>query len=127
MNAETGYQGWANYPTWCVNLWIGNERDLYARAVAIAAEEIADAPNHLNVSAGIWNIEETRLFCTADHLQEWVCEELAPDLGATFAADLLNHALGEVDWHEIASAWLETAVDQPLAVSEGEEAPESAR
>lgn len=36
----------------------------------------------------------------------WVTDDLAPDLGASFAADLLGYALGEVDWQEIATAWL---------------------
>lgn len=31
-----------------------------------------------------------------------------PDLGASFAADLLGFALDQVDWREIANAWLET-------------------
>jgi hypothetical protein len=36
-----------------------------------------------------------------------VTDELAPDLGASFAADLLGYALGEVDWYEIATSWIQ--------------------
>jgi hypothetical protein len=39
-------------------------------------------------------------------------DDLAPDLGASFPADLLGYALGEVDWHEIADAWIEMADEQ---------------
>src|SRR5215471_2361226 len=52
---------------------------------------------------------ESRRFAAADVLKDWVSGELAPDLGATFAADLLGYALGCVDWQEIAHAWLDDA------------------
>jgi hypothetical protein len=29
---QTSYHGWANYPTWNVALWIGNDEGLYNRA-----------------------------------------------------------------------------------------------
>lgn len=107
--SQDTYNGWKNYPTWCVNLWIDNERDTHERALEIANEEINDAPNCIQVREGVWTLEQARRYNTADHLQEWVCEELAPDLGASFASDLLNYALGEVDWHEIADAWITSA------------------
>jgi hypothetical protein len=45
----------------------------------------------------------------ADGLKEWVRNDLAPDLGASFAADLLGYALDQVDWFEIADAWIQSA------------------
>jgi hypothetical protein len=38
-----------------------------------------------------------------------VRDELAPDLGASFAADLLGYALDKVDWDEIADSLIEEA------------------
>ena len=31
---NTTYNGWANYPTWCVHLWLTNDETLYREAVS---------------------------------------------------------------------------------------------
>jgi hypothetical protein len=87
--SEDTYQGWANYPTWAVNLWLSNDESLY-RETLERASEFKGAPHRL-----------------AGCLKDWVSDELAPDLGASFAADLLGYALGEVDWYEIATSWIQ--------------------
>lgn len=33
---DTTYQGWTNYETWNVALWIGNDEDLYIQAKHLA-------------------------------------------------------------------------------------------
>jgi hypothetical protein len=98
MNAtDKTYNGWTNYETWAVKLWMDNEegtynywqdvtRDILRRSVArtyltereAAAIELAD-------------------LLKAEH------EEAAPEVSGVFA-DLLSAALSEVDWHEIASS-----------------------
>ena len=94
MPEDQTYNGWKNYPTWNVNLWLSNEEPLY-RAALIAARTVEG--------------DETisRRLALADHYKAWVRDELAPDLGSSFAADLLGYALDEVDWLEIADSWLE--------------------
>lgn len=46
-----------------------------------------------------------------DRIRELV-SELSPDLGASFAADLLGYAFDQVDWVEIADAWKEDVAEQ---------------
>ena len=94
--AEEGYNGWTNYETWCVNLWIENEEPSYRHAQDLAkfASRQADPTNGL-----------------ASSLKFWIENDYTPDLGASLAADLLGAALGEVDWHEIAEAMLENVED----------------
>jgi hypothetical protein len=90
------YNGWKNYPTWAVNLWLSNDEALYTGSLALA--ERANQGDYPRAAV-------------ADAFKSWVREDLAPDLGASFAADLLGYALDEVDWDEIADSWLESARD----------------
>ena len=78
------YQGWKNYETWCIALWLDNEQETYeiARAIARTANE-SD-------------------YDKAKDLQEYV-EQNNPlnDTPASMFHDLLNGALSEVDYREI--------------------------
>lgn len=96
------YNGWKNYPTWAVNLWLSNDEALYDEA-STKARMYRDCPS--------WNNPANARTYLADSYKEWVRDDLAPDLGASFAADLLGYALDQVDWLEIADAWIEDAAD----------------
>lgn len=100
--SDTRHNGWANYPTWAVNLWLANDEGLYneTRDMARAAID-GDHP-----TSKYWTVEESRRFNLADAIKAWVTDDLAPDLDASFASDLLGYALDQVDWHEIADSWL---------------------
>lgn len=111
MSDET-YNGWTNYETWCVNLWLSNEEPLYREAL-----ELVSAPIDLLGSESCYvYVEEDRRprIAAADRLKRWVCDDLAADLGASFAADLLGSALDNVDWFEIADAWLEQVAEETV-------------
>lgn len=111
------YNGWKNYPTWAVNLWLENDRGLYEMTLEATQDEINDAPNCIQVRDDIWTVEQATRFNTADRLREMV-EEL-PHMGygtddgefptTGIPADLYGWALEQVDWHEIAQSWIETA------------------
>lgn len=79
---DTPYNGHANYPTWAVSLWLSNTESLYYEA-----SDLACATSN-NLAA-------------AETLKDFVLD-LVPDLGASFSADLLGHALDQVDWRSIA-------------------------
>ena len=95
METET-YNGWKNYPTWAVNLWLSNDERLYD----LTRQLVIDGYDESDPQSRVW---------IADALKGWVREDLTPDLSASFAADLLGFALDQVDWLEIADAWLEDA------------------
>lgn len=104
--AREGYNGWANYETWAVALWIDNEPGTHETRHEMARQAIEDAPDHENVPA-IWSAKDAARFAYADALKAWIVDDAAPDLGATLWADLLGAALSEVDWVEIAGNWLD--------------------
>ena len=108
---EGSYNGWTNYPTWCVNLWLGNDQGLYNEALDLTRETLeSDHP-----TSTVWTVEESQRFNVADKLKDWVTDALTPDLGASFPADLLGWALAHVDWNEIADSWIESVRDQVTA------------
>lgn len=91
----TKYNGWTNYETWLVNLWIDNDEgsqrfwQLLRRATD-ALESNEEDPNGA----------ESDL---ADALKESFEDQAEAMTEVTgFWADLINSALGEVNWDEIA-------------------------
>lgn len=104
---DTTHNGWKNYETWAVALWIDNEEPSYNKArrmarecAELAAEQKADAEGPA-LRAGRLVFPRSADGMLADRLKEWMEEEM-PNLGGTLWADLLGAAMSEVDWYEIA-------------------------
>jgi hypothetical protein len=76
----TGYNGWKNKETWLVNLWLGDE-------LAMMQED--------GYSIGPDAIEEL--------VQTAIGDIDAKNGEAGFLRDLLNCALGEIDYRELAA------------------------
>jgi hypothetical protein len=91
---ETGYNGWKNYETWAVALWIDNDQGSYTTSRAIVSEAKAGAI-----------FADTPTFAVANALEAWIKDD-APDLEASLWSDLLGAALSEVSWYEIAENYL---------------------
>lgn len=95
------YQGWANYETWCVALWIDNEEGTYNEWRERARRALTGAePTYRGQS----KLEAARI-ALAGELKHWL-EQSAPGLGPTLWGDLLATAISEVDVFEIAGNWL---------------------
>jgi hypothetical protein len=104
MSNDKGYNGWSNYETWAVKLWIDNEEGSYRywQEAAQAAWEDRDRPSRPSYLTE----EENAVADLGARLEEEI-KESAPNLGASMFADLLSAAISEVDWQEIAAAMIE--------------------
>jgi hypothetical protein len=116
--SERGYNGWSNYETWNLALWIGNEEtsDAYWREVT---QEVYDAAE---ADLTFTRIERAALDL-ADRLKDEITEANPLADSANFFADLLSAALGEVNWYEIAEHWLvgiDTSTDEPARADAAE-------
>lgn len=102
--AGEGYNGWTNYPTWAVALWLGNDEETQRDVEHIAAA---------------WNIltrdEGGTLSELADEIARYVDELTEIESvrqQASLASDLLGAALGNVDWHALARAYSAQLADE---------------
>jgi hypothetical protein len=88
MSNDNTYNGWANYQTWVVNLWMTNSGDEWLRELARDCLDNSDGDI----------TDATDALAQALESQH---DEFMPETTGVYA-DLLGHALGMVDWHEIA-------------------------
>lgn len=80
------YNGWKNKETWLVNLWLGD---------------------------GLTMDQESGHEITAEYIEQLV-DDIIADSGSRgdgFVTDLLNCALGEIDYHEIADHYDEEVIE----------------
>lgn len=106
MRDET-YNGWTNYETWLVNLWMDNEKgsqDFFREQ----AREIYDETDSYNTGL---NKQEYARCRYADWLKHYHSEENRPDLPGMYG-DLLGGALSAVNWDEIARHYIDAVLEE---------------
>lgn len=100
METKQTYNGWKNYETWAVALWMDNEQGT-ADAYRERAQKIyANAETHYPFTK-----EENAILAFSEALKEEY-EENTPTSTGVYA-DLLNAALSEVNWYEIAKHYID--------------------
>ena len=102
-----GHNGWKNYETWNVALWIDNDQSTYYTRQEMAQQAYDDAEQDDEDER---MREATRELAQA--LENWI-DEMRPPMEASMFADLLGAALSEVDWYEIAENFLEDVEKRP--------------
>jgi hypothetical protein len=112
------YNGWSNYETWNVALWMDNEAGSYDHWRSVAQELYDEAEATKNFTR-----EEVATLDLSNQLKT-EHEEAQPDLGASVWADLLGAAMSEVNWYEIAEHYI-SDVDKETEEAEETEETES--
>jgi hypothetical protein len=101
---DTRYQGWTNYETWAMHLWLTNEQSDYHYWREQAETHIRNAPKAQQVEQRIWTVAEAARFGLADQLREEI-EDASPIKEPSVYTDLLGAAISNIDWHEVAQAF----------------------
>jgi len=100
--ADKTYNGWTNYETWVAKLWLDNEQGTHYEVTDEASQRFSDAQE---------NETEPDTYDFADWLKSYV-EDLMPELPASLASDLLNAAMSEINWSEMAESYLGDAKEE---------------
>jgi hypothetical protein len=80
------YNGWTNYETWNVKLWLDNGGFEYEKSMGTTA------------------------FDLAEYLRDMIYEDM-PEIGNNLYSDILTAAIQEVNFREIAEAMIEDNKD----------------
>ena len=112
--SDQKYNGWSNYQTWVVNLWLTND---------------SGSVNYLNERAqeclDKFDGDTDDAACELASIIEEMHDEFMPETTGVYA-DLLGHAMRMVDWHEIAQhviedeypEWREDNPEEEIATDE---------
>ena len=101
------YNGWKNYETWCVNLWLINEEPSQ-RYWSETAIEVYQETEPTQVSTKL----EAARYELADRLKDAVEEGNPLADGASMYSDLLQAAMREVDWDRISELLIEGSIEE---------------
>ena len=98
---DTTYNGWSNYETWAVGMWLDGSytgSGTYDACVELVQDNVGGAHERYDVSHA---------------LKSWVREENQPDVFTPgLTDDLLGAAFDSVNWYELADAWIQSVSEQ---------------
>jgi hypothetical protein len=96
MNIQK-YNGWTNYETWLCNMWFDN----------FDFTDMMDMFDNCEAQCDVLDIIEDYI---KEHVEEYV--EYSLPHGDGFMHDMLNAAISEIDWRDIAEHYVDDVVDE---------------
>lgn len=99
-----GYNGYLNWETWLVALWINNDEGSQDFWIEQAHEALNDAQE-----TKYFTKEDEAVFLLSDTLKDYFEDSPEIPMSSGFYYDLMMGALSVVDWKEVAETILDTA------------------
>jgi len=93
------YNGWTNYETWLCNMWF-NDFDF---------TDMMDMFDNCEDNCDVLDIIENYI---KEYVEEVVEYSFSPALQHGFMNDMLNAAISEIDWRDIAEHYVDDVVDE---------------
>ena len=88
---DHSYNGWPNYETWAVHLWLTNDETTHYEACSLAGRSTYSVIQR-----------EDALRQLVGHIVD-----IGPNFDASLASDLIGCALSQVDWRKLREALTE--------------------
>lgn len=104
--SDSSYNGWPNYETWVVNLWLSNDEGSCNTCRSLAQRCFEEA-----IADQVLSRKEQACYQLANELKEMIEEGNPLASEASLYSDLLNASIGEVSWKEIANSLLDEVDD----------------
>ncbi len=103
---EDGSRDWTNYETSCVAAFLNDDRQFADECLHLAKLCCERAAHCESLTSGVQAESQPRTLLLADQLQRLVCEynPLADDV--SLFCNILDAALSNVDWHDLADSFL---------------------
>ncbi|HEY4307988.1 MAG TPA: hypothetical protein VGN12_00925 [Pirellulales bacterium] len=98
MEKQNRYNGFTNYETWAVSLWMSNDRAAFDYFRTLAFVTLSTEKSRSTKESA----PEDSIRSLANTLRQEFEERSPVREHATVYADLMNAALSEVDWYELA-------------------------
>lgn len=111
MTGENGYNGWKNYETWAIALWLDNEYETYKlmqyKSSKIIKSVLKDANFDYQLSENREKLIQNSAYRLADEIRKYIEQNNPISSEASVYVDLLNAAISEADYIEIAEHYLD--------------------
>jgi len=102
------YNGWTNYETWNLKLWMDNEAGTYSYHAELAEELLENAEPDFDFETKM--DKATRDF--ASYLKDEIMENIPEEAVTGFYADMLGASISQINWQEIAESVMEETSEE---------------
>jgi hypothetical protein len=102
------YEGWKNWETWVVNLWLSNEEPNYRYWSEVSMDIFLEGGG-----APVFKRTVKKLAARLEEdLMDSIFDGKTFDKLPGYARDMLGTSLRDVDWEEIAEHWMGAAKEE---------------